>query len=104
MAYAVSFSQRAELDLDLIFIAIDAENSEAALRWYLGLRDAVLGLANHPNRCPIAPESHYHRQLLYGRRSDVYRIIYEVAEEAKEVTIVHIRHGARKAFTPSDLN
>ena len=42
MAYAVNFSRRAEIDLDLVFIAIDAENSEAALKWYFGLQDALM--------------------------------------------------------------
>ena len=104
MVYAVNFSRRAEIDLDLVFIAIDAENSEAALQWYFGLQEALLSLEAHPNRCPLTPESGFHRHMLYGRKADVYRIIFQVSEDTKEVTIGHIRHGARKPFAPSDLN
>ena len=104
MAYAVSLTRRAEVDLDLVFVAIDAENSEAALKWYFGLREAILSLESLPNRCPITPESRFHRHLLYGRRADVYRVIFQVSEEAREVAIVHIRNGAQGPFTGADVN
>jgi toxin ParE1/3/4 len=104
MEYAVNFSRRAELDLDLLFVAIDAENSEAAFKWYLGLKEAISTLETHPKRCPVTPESHHFRHLLHGRKPNVYRVIYEVSEDRMEVTIVHIRHGAQQPFTSADLN
>lgn len=104
MRYAVNFTRRAEIDLDLIFIAIDAENSEAALKWYFSLHDALLTLETHPSRCPLTTESRTHRHLLFGRRADIYRVIFQVSDETQEVTIAHIRHGARKPFTAADLN
>ena len=104
MAYDVNFTRRAEIDLDLLYLTIDAENSEAALKWYLGLREALLSLETHPNRCPLTPESKVHRHLLYGRRANMYRVIFQVSERIKQVLIVHIRHGVQRPFTSADLN
>jgi len=35
------------------------------------------------------------RQLLYGKKPHVYRIIYEVDEARRTVLLIAIRHGAR---------
>jgi hypothetical protein len=32
---------------------INAEESEAVLKWYFGLKAAILRLSEHPNRCPV---------------------------------------------------
>jgi mRNA-degrading endonuclease RelE of RelBE toxin-antitoxin system len=42
------------------------------------------------------------RQLLYGRRRYVYRIIYAIDEPGGVVTVLHIRRGARDAFTTGE--
>src|SRR4051812_3859504 len=51
MEYLVSITSRAERDLAQLFTQINAENSSAALKWYLGLKEAILSLEEHPNRC-----------------------------------------------------
>jgi mRNA-degrading endonuclease RelE of RelBE toxin-antitoxin system len=38
--------------------------------------------------------------LLYGRKPNVYRIIYAIDERNSVVAVLHIRHGAHKAFAP----
>jgi len=38
MTYLVNVTVRAERDLELIFDAINAEHSDAALKWYRGLK------------------------------------------------------------------
>ena len=49
-------------------------------------------------RCPVAPESRKAkrrlRQLLYGVKRDVYRVIYEIDESRKVVCVLTIRHAA----------
>ena len=95
MAYPVRVMPRAERDLIALYDAIDAEHSGAALRWFNGLERAVFTLETNPRRCPITPESKNLRQLLYGRKPHVYRVIYGIAERRGEVQILHIRHGAR---------
>jgi plasmid stabilization system protein ParE len=86
-----------------LFRDIRAEHSEAALNWYNGLLDAALTLENLPNRCPPTAENPRLRHLLYGRKPHVYRVIYRVREDQEQVNVLHIRHGARRDFRPSDL-
>jgi plasmid stabilization system protein ParE len=80
MAYRVNVTARAERDLALIFDAINAEHSEAALKWYRGLKEAILSLEQQPNRCPETPENSKLRHLLYGHKPHIYRLIYRVIE------------------------
>lgn len=103
MAYAVKLSRRAMRDLAYLFDEINAGHSAAAQRWYLGLKRAILTLEERPNRCPRAPESTRLRQLLYGRKPHVYRIIFRMIEKQKSVGILHIRHGARKPIFPVEI-
>ena len=103
MAYRVRISPRAERDLTSIYRSINAQNSDAALVCYLGLRDAIRSLRNTPNRCPVTPEKKDLRQLLYGGKPYVYRVIFRVVESRKEVDIIHVRHGARQEFNAGDI-
>jgi hypothetical protein len=82
---------------------INAERSDAALKWYLGLKQAILNLEQNPNRSPLTPESDKFRHLLYGTKPQVYRVIYGVSERQKEVQVLHIRHGARRPLKGSDV-
>jgi prevent-host-death family protein len=52
MAYLVNITVRAEGDFDRLYRQIRAEESDAALKWYRGLKEAVLSLGELPNRCP----------------------------------------------------
>src|ERR1700756_1547650 len=53
MAYLVSITSRAERDLTQLYSQTNAENPSAALKWYLGLKEAILSLEEHPSRCPV---------------------------------------------------
>ncbi len=107
MAYLVEFAARAARDLEILYVEKNVAESQAAARWYNGLEDAALTLATHPNRCPVAPEARklkrVLRQGLYGKKPHIYRVIYEVDEQRKTVWMLHIRHGARKRLTASDV-
>jgi plasmid stabilization system protein ParE len=103
MAYLVSISSRAQRDLALIYKRINADDSDAALKWYLGFKQAILGLKEQPNRCPVTPENQTLRHLLYGNKPHIYRAIYRVVETRKLVEVLHIRHGARKGFKGADV-
>jgi plasmid stabilization system protein ParE len=103
MAYLVNVTARAERDLADIYAAVDVEHSEAAFRWFNGLERAVLTLEETPARCPMTPEDRDLRHLLYGNKPHIYRVIYRITEKHKQVDVLHIRHGARQAFSPSDL-
>jgi toxin ParE1/3/4 len=96
MAYLVRFTSRAERDLTHLYEEIDAVYSVAAQKWYRGLKQKILSLERHPNRCPRTPERPELRHLLYGRRPHVYRVIYRVVERHKRVEVLHIRYGSRR--------
>jgi toxin ParE1/3/4 len=103
VAYRVRLTHRAERDLDLLFEAIGAERYEAALKWYQGLKAAILSLERSPLRCPVTSEDKRLRHLLYGKKPHVYRVIYRVFLRARVVEVLHIRHGAMDEFSPPSL-
>ena len=103
MAYAVNLTTRAQRDLSWFYHSANVAESQAALKWYRKLKQAILSLEENPNRCPLTPESTKYRHLLYGRKPHVYRVIYRVSERQKRVDVLHIRHGARRAFEESEM-
>src|SRR5258708_38688998 len=103
MAYFVKLMPRAKRDLTRLFAQIHAGESEAALRWYQNLQEEICSLEETPNRCPVTTERISLRHLLFGRKPHVYRVIYRVLEEKKQVDVLHIRHGARHRFRKSEI-
>lgn len=104
MGYVVKFGFRAQRDLEALYAQINAEYSAPALKWYEDLWDAILGLETKSNRGSIFQKNRRPRQLLYGRRPHIYRVIYRVVENQKEVEILHICHGARRRPKSTDLH
>jgi len=104
MAYQVSVTSRAARDFAAIYEGIDAGQSNAALKWHRGLKEAVLSLEEQPLRCPVTRVKGQIRQLLCGKKPHVYRVIYRVVENQKQVQVLHIRHGATRRFKASDLD
>jgi plasmid stabilization system protein ParE len=94
---------RAERDLDAIFHYIGADNSSAALRWFAKLIAATESLSELPKRNPKTSENPALRQLLFGSKPHIYRVIYFVDEPRQRVDILHVRHHSRDAFTPADM-
>jgi toxin ParE1/3/4 len=80
MACLVKITSRAERDLAHLHRQIDAEYSPAALKWYMGLKEAILSLEEHPDRCPVTRKSDKLRHLLHGPKPHIYRVIYRVLE------------------------
>ena len=56
MAYLVNLTSRAARDLANLYTEINSGRSDAALKWFLGLKKAILSLENYPNRSPATPE------------------------------------------------
>lgn len=96
MAYQVRLSRRAERDLDAIYDYIGAELSGAAHAWFDGLEAAILSLENYPTRGVRTRERIELRQILYGRKPHVYRIIFSINEACNCVLVIYVRHGARR--------
>lgn len=102
MEYAVKVMPRARRDLHAIFEYIHADTSPTAQAWFAKLADAIASLSTMPLRNSAPPENPALRQLHFGSKPHIYRIIYHVDASAHKVTILHVRHGARNAFDSGD--
>lgn len=105
MAYRVEISYRAERDIEDIVRYLHQHSPRAATRWHAGILEAVHTLEELPERAGLAPESEELgielRQLLYGKRRNVYRILFTI--EGDTVNIVRVRHSAQDLLKPYEL-
>jgi plasmid stabilization system protein ParE len=98
MAFRVELSAAAERDSDEILTWLaERHEGRTGINWYLGLQDALASLAHMPARCALAPEDDRvpfeMRQLLYGRRPHVYRLLFTIERDV--VRVLRIRHARR---------
>jgi toxin ParE1/3/4 len=103
MTYHVEITSRAERDLRDVYWRIHANDSPQAFTWFNGLEAMIYSLDKYPRRGAVAPENKNLRHLLYGAKPRVYRIIYEIDERNRKVSVLHVRHWARDAFTPKEI-
>jgi plasmid stabilization system protein ParE len=101
MTFRVEISADAERDAEAILEWLLSEQAgETGVRWFVELERAIKSLASFPERCAPAPENQRFpfevRQLLYGRKPHVYRILFTV--EGDTVQVLHIRHGRRQVL------
>lgn len=99
MDFRVELSDQAQGDIAAIYDWLLSEQAgDAGERWFVALRAAIASLASLPLRCSLAPENRDApiavRQLLYGHRPHIYRILFAV--EGDVVQVLHIRHGRRR--------
>lgn len=104
MDFRVEVSDQARCDVEAIYDWLRSQQAgEGGERWFLALRVAIASLATLPERCHLAPENPDSpvelRQLLYGRKPHVYRILFTI--EGNTVHVLHIRHGRRGPVIPS---
>lgn len=106
MSYKLIIQPPAIRDLDEAYQWIAERSPSNAASWFNGFLDTLRNLEQFPQRCEIAPESKFVgqpiRQLLYGRRSGVYRVLFTV--RAREVHVLHIRHAARETMTAKEFS
>lgn len=105
MAYHVEYTLKALADIEEVYLYLTEKFPEYAVEWYNGLSETIETLETLPNRCALAPEGKRFRiavrQLLYGRRGNQYRILFEVKEE--RVIVLRIRHSARRSLKRSEF-
>ena len=99
MTFRIEVSAQAERDADAILEWLQSEYAgETGARWFRELGNAIESLSKFPERCPLAPENSLFpfevRQLFYGNRPHVYRILFTI--ESDRVYVLHIRHGRRQ--------
>ncbi len=103
MAFHVSITREGEQEAkDILEWLHSQQAGETGLRWFEGLKTAIVSLAEMPERCPLAREnkefSFEVRNLLHGRKPHVYRVVFTV--EGDTVYILHIWHGRRRQIAP----
>jgi toxin ParE1/3/4 len=107
MAYRVDIARSAEAELEELYLWVVERAPQQGAAWFNGLERAVLSLDQHPERCPVAPESidpdRPVRVLSYGRKPHVYRVFFTIDHEASVVRVVHVRRGARQRPTADEL-
>ena len=105
MPYAIDIFPRAMADIRAAVTWRGQRSSLAAGRVHAGLLAAVRTLANNPERCPLADEaadlSLHLRELLCGRRRNIYRILFTI--EGQTVNVLRVRHAAQDRLTADDV-
>ena len=100
MKFRIKLQPRAQAEIAEAYAWYLESSPAAARKWLDGLHEKILSLKENPGRYPLAPENDAFeeeiRQLLYGKRSGVYRVLYTVRADEREVSVLHIRHAARR--------
>ena len=99
MAFRVEVTPEAKQDANAILEWLHLQQAgEAGLRWFRRLNEAIESLSTLPKRCALAPENasvpFEMRQLLYGKRPHIYRILFTIDDDV--VYVLRIRHGRRR--------
>lgn len=101
----VEVQPEAQLDLEDAFLYAAHRAPETAARWLRRFEEHLKTLRLHPERCGFAPENgkvkRELRQLLFGRKPHVYRIIFTM--DGDIVRVLRIRRAARRPFKKKDL-
>jgi plasmid stabilization system protein ParE len=79
--YVVRLSDRALRDLADIYEFVEVYASDLAMAWF---RELETTLSREPSK---------RRQLFFGRKLSIYKIIYAVDRRGAEVKVFHVSHG-----------
>jgi len=97
VSYRIVVTLTARTDAVEAFRWIADQSPDAAARWYAGFQKAIAKLSKNPERHPVAEEESELagitlRQMLYGRRRGIYRILFSQGET---LTVHSVRQSAR---------
>jgi plasmid stabilization system protein ParE len=105
MSFQVILRPRARADIAATVAWLAGTNPAAAARWRTGLLRIIENLETDPNRYAVADKaadlSVDLRQLLYGRRRNVYRVLFTI--EGQTVNVLRVRHAAQDRLSPGDV-
>ena len=105
MTYQVRILPPALNDLDAAYEWAARESPDRAAQWLERFHQTLETLESHPRRCPVAPENRKTerelRQLLYGKRPNVFRAVFTVEENT--VWVLRIRRAQRRALTADEI-
>jgi hypothetical protein len=73
---------------------------DLAEKWLWGISQAITSLSKLPERCPISSESEAFdvivRQLIYGKKPHIYRILFSVQDD--KVYILRVRSTKQRSL------
>ena len=107
MAFTVVFQRRADADVRNEIAWQEATlGLRAADRWRTGFLSFVIGaLEADPHRYQRADEAGELgvdlRELLHGRRRQVFRVLFTI--DGETVNVLRVRHSTRDRLQPGDL-
>ncbi len=105
MSFQVIFRPRARADIAAAVAWLARSSSAAAARWRSGLFRIVEKLETNPALYSAADEAADVgvdlRELLYGRRRIVYRILFTITGQT--VNVLRVRHAAQDRLKPGDM-
>ena len=100
--YRIEITETAELEIQEAYNWYYERSPLGAKRWVRSLRRKIETLRRQPERCPLARESDAFedpvRQILYGKRSGVYRVMFHIVGDT--VQVIHVRHSALDEVRP----
>ncbi|MFT5419362.1 MAG: toxin ParE1/3/4 [Candidatus Endobugula sp.] len=89
--YRTDIKPTAEDDLARRYVQIEKESPQNAVKWYLGIIEAIEKLDELAERCPIAPEDSDIQKGIRHLIIGGYRVLYIVDHET--VQVLHVRHS-----------
>jgi plasmid stabilization system protein ParE len=95
MAYRINFTRRARRDYLALYESINAAESVPAQLWFNRLDETIALLAVTPRMGFVTHEDQTVRQVIYGNKPHVYRILYDIDDADRRVDILSIWHGKR---------
>jgi toxin ParE1/3/4 len=105
MPYLVHITDRAVADVTDAVNRISQQAPQAAANWHARLLARIQKLEESPHSNPLADEAAEVgielREMLFGKRSGIWRILFTV--QGDSVNVLHIRHAARERLTGEDL-
>ena len=105
MPFRVVFRPRAQADITTATTWLARTSPAAAVRWRRSLLSIVEKLETNPSLYPVADEAAdlglELRELLYGRRRSMYRILFTI--DGQTVNVLRVRHAAQDRLKPGDV-
>lgn len=104
MVYRVEYTAAALAELEEAYLWIARRAPREAALWFDAVTEAIESLADHPRRCPVAPEDEHFkstiRHLVLGNRPASFRVLFEVRKGV--VYVLHLRRSAQNLWTNPD--
>jgi plasmid stabilization system protein ParE len=105
VGYLIDIFPRARADIQSTVAWLSQRSPWAAARRHAGLLASIRTLSKNPERCALADEAEELslalRELLYGRRRDIFCILFTIEEQT--VNVLRVRHAAQDRLRPGDV-